>query len=206
MDFHQLFSLNIQSRWKISPLSQLGYRFAPAVVAVFACSPAKPAAVVASDLPPYTPEAAVLFDDSFARDVFDPTLAQHGNDWQRALVLRTRYADAIVRARISTVSRSSAPLDSSESIHELVLNPLEPALAGQTSGEPIAVQLSPQSPAYGLIARGGSSLIGKTVILFFKRYNDEGREAIHWHAETDTDVVKHAIIVAAALGDRESEP
>lgn len=160
-----------------------------------ACSGSSRPASSAADLPSYGPNEAVLFDDTFSAAVFDTTIAP-APDWRAKMNNRTAAADAVVRARISTVSSQQSEAMSSL---ELEFTPAGAALAGRTETASIMVELPSRSPSFAVVGVDSSALIGKTVILFYRRYNQDGTATVHWRAEPDTQTVTAAVHQAAVL-------
>jgi hypothetical protein len=149
----------------------------------------------AEGLPPYTPADAAVFDDSLAPEVFGMSLDGSAPERDPKLSVRTQEADSVVRAKVSTVTsdRSEAPT------YQLVLAPLAAPISGAPVNEPIEVWVTPQSSAYPYVRSADAGLVGKSVVLFFRRFDDRGEAKIHWHAEADTDAIRLAVERAKAL-------
>jgi hypothetical protein len=155
------------------------------------CGPnAQPiAAPAAEGLPEYTAEEAIIFDDSFSVAVFGaPVKLRPGDDPK--LSERVESADAVVLSKIATVTsdRSRGPRN-----YQLVLRPVAPAVRGDTPEEPVTVSVTSTSPSYHFVASPDAVLVGRVVVLFFRRYNEEGIVKVHWHAEPATQEVREAI-------------
>jgi len=149
------------------------------------CGPGAGATAVpsaAAGLPPYGPDDAVLFDDNFATEVFGFFTAGRNDDATK-FAERIKAAEAVVRARVSTVTRDRSA--SGGESFQLVFQSVGPALAGADPTEPIAVSLTSASPSYPLLAADETFLVGRVVVFFFRRYNEHGSVAVHWHAEVD---------------------
>jgi hypothetical protein len=162
------------------------------MVSPVGCGPSEQpvAAPVAEKYPDYTPEEAALFDDTFSPGVFGaPVEVPPGDDPK--LVERTRLADAVVRVKVATVTRDRGPQGNLS--YQLALRALEEAWRGETPGEPVQAPVNPGSPAYSFVASADAVLVGRVVVLFFRRYKEGGSAAIHWHAEADTPEVRAAI-------------
>jgi hypothetical protein len=160
-------------------------------IAVGCGPPASPRAVaIAERYPPFTPEEAVLFDDTISTGSgssdIDPKLAE-----------RTRRADSVIPGRVTTVSRERP--EAERSTFTLLVAPTGPALAGATRAEPVTLPVSSGSPTFPMLAVAGPKLVGARVILFFKTFNQEGFTIVHWHAAPDTPAVRAAIEQAKAL-------
>ncbi len=163
-----------------------------------ACQPPEQAQTPppAAALPAYSTQAATLFDDSMAPDIFgavpdtdaasDPVLAS-----------RTQQAEAVLPVRVQTVTSDSGG-DNPD--YTLVLQPAGPALAGHAGPEEISIEVEPTSPAYPFVHSADSTLVGKEFILFFRHYNQEGRTTLHWRAEADTPALRAAVEQARLVG------
>jgi hypothetical protein len=164
-----------------------------AVVAFANCGPSPPArtASAVEKLPRYTPEDALLFDDHLALGVLPALLTPTSRPAQDPkLAERARRAEAVVRMRITTVTRDSA---GSQAAYSLVLVPLAPPLAGRASGEPLVLRVTEKSPSFYAVSLEGADLIARTLILFFRRYNEQGHLTLHWRAEADIPEVQAAV-------------
>lgn len=149
------------------------------------CGPGAGATAVpsaAAGLPPYGPDDAVLFDDNFATEIFGFFTAGRNDDATK-FAERIKGADAVVRARVSTVTRDRSATGREN--FQLVFQAVAPALVGADPTEPIAVSLTSASPSYPLLAADETVLVGRVVVFFFRRYNEHGSVAVHWHAEVD---------------------
>ena len=169
--------------------------------AVFGCGPDAPPRAVpteAAGLAPYLAADAAVFDDNFAPEVFGLVPPSRDEDDQK-LAERLDRADSVVRAQISTVTsdRQKGGVPN----YQLVLRAIGPAISGRPVTDPIPVGLSSSSPSYPLVAASEETLVGRVVVFFFRRYNEKGNVAIHWHAEADTERTAARIQRARLLGD-----
>ena len=151
-----------------------------------------------ADLPAYAPEQAALFDDSFSAEIFGlpytgPDLAR-----DRQFVERLRTADAVVRTKISTITSDATGLAQSFS---LTLRRIDEPLAGQLTHDFVELEVHGKNPSVALVARHQAVLIGKTVIVFLRDFNDAGQRVTHFRAEADTESVRKAVQSAKMLDD-----
>jgi hypothetical protein len=156
------------------------------------CGPsaAPVAAPVSEGLPSYTAEEAALFDDTIDLTVFgrvpsirpaeDPKLPE-----------RVLHADSVVLVKIATVTSDRGQATSP--FFQLAFKPLAPAFTGSTPTEAVAVTVAPNSPSYQFVVLTDAGLIGRVVVLMFKRYKESGSTVLHWHIESDTKEVREAI-------------
>ncbi|MFC1641344.1 hypothetical protein ACFL5O_01460 [Myxococcota bacterium] len=154
----------------------------------FGCSAtlSEPRVDSVSGLPQYSSEEAVHFDDAFALEVFEAGRVDPAQDPN--LLKRVRSADSVLAVRVATVT----VLDRSAGCH-LELRPVAPALSGRPIADPIALSIPPASSSYQLVASTGFDLIGTTLILFLRRYKENGRPVFHWHASLNTPELRAAV-------------
>ena len=146
-----------------------------------------------SRFPVFGPADAILFDD---RLVLEPTLENsYRADPGAKLRERVRRADAVLRARVGSVTRASA---NQGVVYALVVHPVGPALAGEFSKGPFTLTVTSDEPAFSAIRQLDRRLIAKTLVLFLKRYNGGPRQVtLRWHAEPDSPGL-HALVQGAA--------
>jgi hypothetical protein len=158
------------------------------IALVAGCGPAKrPETVETVVLPRYTPEQSAIFDDQF------DAAALGGAKWNadQKLAERVRLADAIVVARIKTVSEQLTEAGQPNIIVELL--PSGNPLKGEASREPVRLTLAPSSPAYRLFRWRQPELLGKDVVLLYRRYTRSDENEVHFRAEPNISEVHAAV-------------
>lgn len=159
-----------------------------------ACAPA--AVGPAPALPVFSPADAALFDDTFSVDIFE-SAAVEPEESPEKLIERVVLADSVFPARISTITRDVVGNTRS---YGLTLKPTGPALAGAAVTEPLMIAVTADSPSFVRVRGAETTLVGKTLILFFRRYDlGDGTEIVHWRAESDSEAVRAAISQATAV-------
>jgi hypothetical protein len=152
-------------------------------------------------LPAYSGHAVDLFDDAI-----EPLAVGFHIDAHRAaprsdnlLRERTQVGDAVVRARVTTVS--SKEEDQGRS-WQLGMHTLD-RLGGAGPLEPdFALRVGPTDASAGIIRSFESHLIGQTFIAFVREFNRPGSEPeIHFHLGPDSKDELDAVS-AAVLRDR----
>ncbi len=141
-----------------------------------------------SVLPRFTPDDAVLFDDSFAGEVLG--IQSEGSDGGAKLKRRTERADGVLAVRVSTVTRAE---DGVAPGYQLVLEPVAPSLAGAPADGPIAIGVDPTSASYAFVMDSETALVGQRFVLFWRRYGTGGQAVLHWHAVGDSPELRLAI-------------
>jgi hypothetical protein len=150
-------------------------------------------------LPEFTAAEASLFDDSIALGVFGAELtdAEAGDDTK--LSERTVRADAVVPVKVSTVTSDSV---GETERFELEVTPWAASLAGAAQAAPITLQVSQRSPSFPFVKSAGTTLVGAKLILFFRRYDQDGRASVHWRLEADSNEVRKVVEQARAAADK----
>jgi hypothetical protein len=146
-------------------------------------------------LPEYTPEEAAVFDDVLAPPVFG-LRAEVAPEKDPNLAARVGHADWVGRARVSTVSREAL---AGKDGYTLGLSPEGAALAGSETATSVELRVPQGSPSYLRLETASSSLVGKRIILFVRKYADRGEPTSHWHGEADEDATTSAIAHQKAL-------
>jgi hypothetical protein len=153
-------------------------------LAVVACA-GKPAS---PPLPPYSPEEAQLFDDTFAPPLFgfDPEARVLASDPK--VRERTRQADFVVPARVETVSRVGGV--EHRGAYEVILAPSGPPLVGAYTGGPLTVSIPSSNPSYAWFEGAGASWVGTRVVVFGRRYASGDGAEFHFRCEPDTQELR----------------
>ncbi len=161
------------------------------------CTPNRPVvAPEAEGLPNFGPAEASVFDDAFSPEVFGMSLDGARPERDPKLAVRTQEADSVVRAKVSTVTGDASAASPS---YQLTLVPQGDPLSGKAVSEPVEITVPAQSSSFAYVRATDASLVSKTVVLFFRRFNDNGEARTHWHAEADTAEIKKAVDHAKAL-------
>jgi len=162
-----------------------------------ACGPSRGAdGPPPSSLPDYTPEEAALFDDVLAPKVFDVDVDDALPSKDRKLGERTRNADFVVIARVSTLTRDGAE---ERGPYRMTLEPLGQAFNGAPPSGPFDILVPAGSPSYALLHANRHAWVGRRLVLFGRRYNLSGEAVLHWRGEPDTPEMLSAIKEHALL-------
>lgn len=168
-----------------------------------ACGPAaRPATVEMVELPNYTPAESVLFDDQFHEAVYRPVA------WSATPKLsdRVRFADVVAVARITTATEEAVSSGLPHIAVELAV--LGQPFKGAAPGGPVRITLAPDSPSYRLFRWQRPVLLGKDVVLFYRRYDHEGETRVHFRAEPNIQAVHLAVqqVLSAAPQEPQTSP
>ncbi len=146
---------------------------------------------------PYSPEAAVLFDDVFAPAVFgfDPEGRHPEKDPK--LRERTRRAEFVLVARVETVSRVGGVAH--RGAYEVTLAPVGAPLVGKAPPDALTLRVPVTSPSYAWLDGAGTKWVGSSVVVFGRHYEGEAGPALHFRCEPDTSEVRNAVEHDAGL-------
>jgi len=138
------------------------------------------------ELPSFTPAESALFDDQFDEAVFGKIA------WYPSpkLADRVRLADSVTVARIVTASEQDA--DGGSTVVVECRTQGQP-LAGAAPQPTVRLTLAPNSPSHRFFRWQRPTLLGKDVVLFYRRYNQAGEERVHFRAEPNIPEVHSAI-------------
>lgn len=147
----------------------------------------------AAPLPPYTAADAALLDDRMSPEVFGAMV-----DASDPVGRRAALGDGIVRARVITVTRDST----GQSEKFLVdLQPVPPALKGPDIAERLGLTIPPENPTFAFVKSFESELVGRSVIVIYKRFDEGGQATLRWHIEAENPRVLGAIERARIMGE-----
>ncbi len=157
-------------------------------------------------LPPYAGHSAELFDDSI-----EPTAVGYGGAYRETaprndtlLRERTRSGDAVVRARVVTVT--SSPEDDGHS-WQIGLRPLETLAGSRPPQGDFTLRVEGQGPAAGIVRALEARLVGATFVVFVREFEagrTDGQDVdsqLHFHLGKDDDDEQGAVRQATLLGD-----
>jgi hypothetical protein len=136
----------------------------------------------------FTPDDAVLFDDSFSPEVLG--IGTGRPDGDPDLPGRVERADSVLLVRIATVTSDT---DGTALGYHLVLQPVAPPLAGAPTPEPITIAVAPTSASYGFVKTADMALVGGRYVLFWRRFGEDGSVVVHWHAAADTPEMRRSV-------------
>lgn len=172
-------------------------RLALLVLALLAaCGPSRQtptAGASAVNLPLYTAADASLLDDRLSPEVFGAVV-----DSSDPVGRRAARADGIVRARLVTVTRDST--GQSES-YVLEIQPAPPALKGPDIAERLVLTIPTANPSFAFVKSFETELVGRSVIVIYKRFSEGGQPTLRWHIEAENPRVLQAIERARIMGE-----
>jgi hypothetical protein len=162
--------------------------------AVACGSPSPKTASAVAGLPEYTPEEATLFGDTLSPTLFGLPKRDEGSS-NLKLADRSRGADAVIPARVSTITRESL---AGAQAFVLVLTPDGPPVVGQTPKDPLEFRIH-QGGSMARVQAEDSKLVGMRLLVFVKRYSEAGEPTYHFHGESDTPAIRGDVKSAKRL-------
>ncbi len=187
-------NLGAAERRRLSKRIAVGWRrclaVGLAVATTVGCDTPEPrVASATAGLPEYSAEESGIFDDILTPGTFGlPSVVPATQDPQ--LGPRVHEADTVSPVRIATATTES--LDGNDT-STLAFNPDGAPLAGHALDGPVELRFSVGNPSAESIDRLGDSLVGKHLVLFLKRFDDQGEPKVHFHGDADTPELRNAI-------------
>lgn len=170
-----------------------------AALALCSCTPkAKGPQGPTRPLSSWVGEEAQLFADTMDTGALPPNVPGSDRDDENEAKIPRRLdlADGVVGAKIIGVN-SETRAEKNQFRVELAVE--GQPLAGKGIDSPFTLIVYPDSAPYAALKSGGSNLIGRKVVIFFKRYApvEEGEDPItHFHLAPMTPAVLKAIDTA----------
>jgi hypothetical protein len=187
-----------------------GPEFAPVLaLAIVACGGAAPEAEGPKrDLPPFTGRPTELFDDKIEPGalgaqlgVIDPGGASRGTVRTDSLLNeRTRQADAVVRARVTTVTANRETVGAR---WQIGLRTMERLAGAGPLGQEFTLQVGATDPSAGVLRAFESRLIGSTFVALVRKFaqtSPGGETQLHFHVASDSKAELEAVHAAVLLG------
>ena len=144
----------------------------------------------AENLPSYDPEAARVFDDSIAPEVFGLQVERVKPSKDRLLSERVRAADHVARVKLRTILEERFA-DSLR--YRIVVQPLGPAIVGGALPPELELTVGRASPSLSMLRSMSVEAVGAKFILLLKRYQLNDEPVLHFRGEPDQDEVLDAI-------------
>lgn len=142
----------------------------------------------------WTGSEALLFDDGIdvgALPVGDVAPSRDESN-EAQIPSRIDAAEGVVAAKFIGVS--TEPSGDRKRYRLELLAEGEPMAGMAPPDSPFALALEPEAPAYGTIRALDARLIGRKIIVFYRRYStDDGAAVIHFHLSPPTKAVLQAI-------------
>jgi len=153
------------------------------------------AAPPVEELPSYDQEAARVFDDSIAPEVFGLQVERASPARDSLLRKRSQAADYIARVKLRTI-REERFGDSLR--YRIVVQRLGDSIRGDTLPPQLELTVGRASPSLVMLRSMSVEVVGATFILLLKRYQLNNEPVLHFRGESDKATILKAIQQANA--------
>jgi hypothetical protein len=141
-------------------------------------------------LPAYDQEAAQVFDDSIAPEVFGLQVERTNPVKDRLLHQRSQAADHISRVKLRTILEERF----AESLrYRIVVQPLGSPIRGDALPAELELTVGRASPSLSMLRSMSVEAVGAKFILLLKRYQLNSEPVFHFRGEPDKGDVLAAI-------------
>ncbi|HZU82308.1 MAG TPA: hypothetical protein VE987_05305 [Polyangiaceae bacterium] len=176
----------------------LALALAAAIVQCACGGPETPARAPGRPVPAYEGHEAELFDDTLDPKAVGYELEHPSDPMTDALLReRTQVGDAVVRARVTTVTSKD---EDKGLTWQIGLHTIERLAGTGPLANDFTVELGPRSPSAGIVRAWEGRLIGMRFITFvreFERPGSPGDTDLHFHLAPDRKEEAAAIRAAA---------
>jgi len=131
-----------------------------------------------------------LFDDEIGGISVEGYTTPVAPESRTLLSRRILEADAVVLCQIQTINEGSA---GGETTSKLEFRGKGQSLASPRQEECPVISVTRQSYSYLLIHHSSDILIGRTIALFLRKFNESGQQTLHWHGEPDTPAIRDEV-------------
>jgi hypothetical protein len=164
------------------------------------CAPAVEAASPGRPLPRYDTEAAELFDDAIEPAAVGYTLDSTPSSKRPHLRERTLAADAVVRARVVTLTSNH---EEGEGSWQMGLRTID-TVAGKNPPGTFTLRIKTSDPSAGIVRSNEGQIAGMTFVVFVHEFAggaDGAPPELHFHVAPDSKDELDAVHQAALLGE-----
>jgi len=174
------------------PALRLG---ALAVFVMFSCKPSPQPRRSASDsadstLPDYGAQMRILFDDELGGVSLEGGATPTTAESMKLLSRRILGASSVIACQIRTLTEGSA---GDATYARLEFRGVGQSLSHGGRAECPTIAVSPQSYSFLLIRHSSKELIGRSIVLFLRYFNERGQETLHWHGEPDGPWIREEV-------------
>lgn len=154
-------------------------------------------------LPPYEGHQKELFDDAIEPAAVGLSLDDSKTPLtDTTLRERTQVGDAVVRAKVQTITEKKEERDGHADEFQLGLTVLEKLTGEHPPEGDFVVRLDETSPSAGILKSLGARLGGKTFVVFVKQFKGaDGEPRYYAHFAADSKDVIAAVKDAVALAE-----
>lgn len=144
----------------------------------------------AQALPPYDTEAAQVFDDSIAPEVFGLQVERSNPAKDELLRRRAQTADHVARVKLRTILEERFA-DSLR--YRIVVQTLGAPIAGEALPPELELTVGRASPSLSMLRSMSVEAVGAKFILLLRRYQLDSEPVLHFRGEPDQGDILAAI-------------
>ena len=138
----------------------------------------------------YNAQMRGLFDDEIGGISLEGYATPVAPESRSLLARRILEADAVVLCQIQTINEGSS---GGETTSKLEFRSTGQSLASPRQEECPVISVSRQTYSYLLIHHSSNILIGRTIALFLRKFNESGQQTVHWHGEPDSPGIRDEV-------------
>lgn len=142
------------------------------------------------ELPAYDQEAARVFDDSIAPEVFGLQVERPNPAKDPLLRERSHVADHVARVKLRTILEER--FDDSLR-YRIIVQPLGEPILGAALPEELELTVGRASPSLSMLRSMSVEAVGAKFILLLKRYQLNGEPVFHFRGEPDQGNILAAV-------------
>jgi hypothetical protein len=162
-----------------------------------------PRTIDPAELPPYDAEAAELFDDSLALEIFqlkvDPTSIENNAVFGK----RARLANRIQAVRLRTIAEDRA---GDNVRYKLVVSPVAAPIVGETFAAEDELRVGQASPSLNLIRSMDVELVGRSFVVLVRSFRLGDKQVDHFRAEPDTPEMRKVLADLRSTEELTADP
>jgi hypothetical protein len=132
-----------------------------------------------------------LFDDEFGGLALGTPWANSLAEENILLLKRSMSASSVFVCAIRTVTEGS--IDDRTATTVEFQGP-DTSQGGATTARCPKISIASNSYSYSILRQSGLSLVGKSVVMFIRNFNENGFLTWHWHAEPDRPNIRESIL------------
>jgi hypothetical protein len=138
----------------------------------------------------YSAQMRWLFDDELGGISIEGYATTVAPESRTLLSRRILDADSVLVCQIQTITEGST---GGETTSKLEFRDMGQSLASPRQEECPGLSVSRQSYSYLLIHHSSNILIGRTIVLFLRTFDDFGQQTLHWHGEPDSPGIRDEV-------------
>ena len=139
---------------------------------------------------PYSGLMQRLFDDEFGGIALGTPWNHSNAEESLFLSRRALSAGAVLLCSVGTVTEGS--IDDSTATSVEFRGPGY-FLSGVASAPCPKISIASNSYSYSILRQSGASLVGQSVVMFLRHFNENGQTTWHWHVEPDRPDIRGLI-------------